>query len=90
MQPKLKMLELVACPVDKGPLEFHPFESKPSAEGVILNGMLLNKRLKIAYPVMNAVPRLLPLDEEGWAEFNAQGAERFSRELPGFTLPKLS
>ena len=46
-----KLLAVLACPQDKGPLEYHESEN-----------ILVNPRLKVAYPITDGIPVLL-IDE---------------------------
>lgn len=45
-----KLLELLVCPVTKGPLTYHPHSSE-----------LISKSAKLAYPVRDGIPILLEL-----------------------------
>ncbi|MBN9644538.1 Trm112 family protein [Corynebacterium mendelii] len=42
------LLEILVCPKDKGPLDYHEEE-----------GLLVNPRLSIAYPIDNGIPVML-------------------------------
>jgi uncharacterized protein YbaR (Trm112 family) len=45
----VKLLELLACPLTKGPLAFDP-----------VHGELVSRLAKLAYPVRDGIPILLP------------------------------
>ncbi|AHI22712.1 hypothetical protein B843_06635 [Corynebacterium vitaeruminis DSM 20294] len=49
------MLEIIACPKDKGPLEYHEAEQ-----------LLVNPRLGIAYRIDDGIPVLLIDEAQPW------------------------
>ncbi|MFF2021173.1 Trm112 family protein [Streptomyces sp. NPDC058171] len=56
MNPDDPLLDLLVCPLDKGPLHLVPAtrDEPPTGCG------LYNPRLRLLYPVLDGVPRLLP------------------------------
>lgn len=105
---KQRAVELIACPIDRGPLSLVSFEEEkrplgPAAlarakklgidpstlEREVLSGALLNRRLNVAYPVLNGVPRMLVFKNGAGEEFQRRFGERLSLEAPGFSLPDL-
>ncbi|MEW2167223.1 Trm112 family protein [Streptomyces sp. NPDC007084] len=55
MNPDDPLLEILACPLDKGPLHLLP----PDEAGQ-LEETLYNPRLRRRYPVVDGIPQLLP------------------------------
>ncbi|GGL68349.1 hypothetical protein GCM10010129_09650 [Streptomyces fumigatiscleroticus] len=49
MHPDDPLLEILACPLDKGPL--HPLPARDA---------LYNPRLRRRYPIVDGIPQLLP------------------------------
>jgi uncharacterized protein len=54
VSPDDPLLDLLVCPLDKGPLHPVPPDGEPAGWG------LYNPRLRLLYPVLDGVPRLLP------------------------------
>jgi uncharacterized protein YbaR (Trm112 family) len=55
-----KMLELLVCPVTKGPLEYRPEQQE-----------LVSRSARLAYPIRDGIPIMLeeearPLQQEEW------------------------
>ncbi|NBO14436.1 MAG: Trm112 family protein [Betaproteobacteria bacterium] len=55
-----KMLELLVCPVTKGPLEYRPEQQE-----------LISRSARLAYPIRDGIPIMLeeearPLQQEEW------------------------
>lgn len=57
MKPEL--MEILACPLCKGPLELSVKEEK---DGEIITGSLYCARCAETYPIEDAIPNLLPPD----------------------------
>ncbi|MEU8526668.1 MULTISPECIES: Trm112 family protein [Streptomyces] len=49
MNPDDPLLQLLACPLDKGPLTLPPGRE-----------VLYNPRLQLGYPIVDGIPQLLP------------------------------
>ncbi len=54
----------------------------------VMTGALVNRTMKVFYPIYGGVPRLLISSTGLTREFVKVHAERITRELPGFTLPR--
>jgi ubiquinone/menaquinone biosynthesis C-methylase UbiE/uncharacterized protein YbaR (Trm112 family) len=84
--------EKLRCPIDKGVLELIVFEEEVigiSNFKRIKNGILLNARLKVFYPIQNFVPVLLRFP----TSFHQIFAAKFKEELKpyqSYKLPNLS
>ncbi|MER7573719.1 Trm112 family protein [Streptomyces sp. NPDC057806] len=59
MKPDDPLLQILACPLDKGPLHLLPPDG-PAAPGEAL----YNPRLRRRYPVIDGIPQLLPSSGE--------------------------
>jgi uncharacterized protein YbaR (Trm112 family) len=59
MNPDDPLLEILACPLDKGPLHLVPPDGSASADEA-----LYNPRLHRRYPVLDGIPQLLPSSGE--------------------------
>ncbi|WP_372348967.1 Trm112 family protein [Streptomyces sp. KL116D] len=57
MNPEDPLLEILACPLDKGPLVFLP-------DGEGHEEALYNPRLQRRYPIVDGIPQLLPSSGE--------------------------
>jgi len=55
---KKDLMEILACPVCKGPLELNVEEDS----GEVITGSLYCTRCRYRYPVREAIPNLLPPD----------------------------
>lgn len=59
MKPDDPLLQILACPLDKGPLHLVvPGEAEEAAEA------LYNPRLHRRYPIVDGIPQLLPASGE--------------------------
>lgn len=61
MNPDDPLLEILACPLDKGPLHLVPPSESASASA---EEALYNPRLHRRYPVVDGIPQLLPSSGE--------------------------
>jgi len=59
---KKELMDILACPVCKEPLELNVTEEK---EGDIITGSLLCQKCSHTYPITDSIPNLLPPDVEG-------------------------
>ena len=55
-------MDILACPVCKGPLELSVTEEK---EGEVITGSLFCQKCSHSYPITEAIPNLLPPNLEG-------------------------
>ncbi|MET7688176.1 Trm112 family protein [Streptomyces sp. NPDC005483] len=55
MNPDDPLLQILACPLDKGPLRLIPPDEALSVEEA-----LYNPRLRRRYPIVDGIPQLLP------------------------------
>ncbi|MBK7864868.1 MAG: hypothetical protein IPJ65_40980 [Archangiaceae bacterium] len=55
----------------------------------MLAGVLLNPRLKLAYPVLGGVPRMLVFETGASKRFMEKYADALATKAPGFRLPSL-
>ncbi|WP_306320745.1 MULTISPECIES: Trm112 family protein [unclassified Streptomyces] len=82
MNPDDPLLEILACPLDKGPLLHLP---APEGDGGV-GGCLYNPRLHRRYPIVDGIPQLLPASGEQVPDAEheqlLQRAERAKRALP--------
>ncbi|MER5937111.1 Trm112 family protein [Streptomyces sp. NPDC001928] len=64
MKPDDPLLQILACPLDKGPL--HLVVPKDAAEGASedTSEALYNPRLRRRYPIVDGIPQLLPASGE--------------------------
>jgi uncharacterized protein YbaR (Trm112 family) len=60
MKPKL--MDILACPVCKGPLKLDIVEEK---DGEVITGSLNCGKCNYNYPITDGIPNLLPPDHEG-------------------------
>ncbi len=58
---KKELMDILACPVCKGPLELTVTEEK---EGDVVNGSLFCQKCNHPYPITDSIPNLLPPDLE--------------------------
>jgi len=56
---KPSIMNILACPVCKGPLAL---ERKEEKEGEIITGSLYCSKCNHAYPIVGSIPNLLPPD----------------------------
>ena len=61
--------------------------SPASLEHKIESGLLVNYRLKILYPIVHGVPRLLTFPTQVTRDFMERWSDRLRREFPEFSLP---
>lgn len=54
---KKELMEILACPVCKGPLKLDTTEEK---EGEIITGSLFCPKCDHTYPITDSIPNLLP------------------------------
>ncbi|MGD0856070.1 MAG: methytransferase partner Trm112 [Dehalococcoidia bacterium] len=54
---KESIMEIIVCPVCKGPLELSVTERK---DGEIFSGTLLCRKCAHSYPIQESIPNLLP------------------------------
>ncbi len=59
-------------------------------ETEIINGVLLNKKDKIYYPIYNGVPRMLTYNCGVFTDFYKKFRSRIEKELTGYSLPSLT
>ena len=59
---KRDLMEILACPVCKGPLELSVTEEK---EGEVITGSLFCHKCSHSYPITESIPNLLPPNLEG-------------------------
>lgn len=59
MNPDDPLLQILACPLDKGPLHLVPPDESVSATEA-----LYNPRLHRRYPILDGIPQLLPSSGE--------------------------
>ncbi|WP_369270843.1 Trm112 family protein [Streptomyces sp. R11] len=78
MKPDDPLLQILACPLDKGPLHLvvpdGPGEAEEAAEA------LYNPRLHRRYPIVDGIPQLLPASGEQVSE--AEHEELLKRMAP--------
>jgi uncharacterized protein len=60
MKPSL--MEILVCPVCKGPLKLEVLEEK---DGDIITGSLYCAKCNYKYPIVDSIPNLLPPDYKG-------------------------
>ena len=60
MKPKL--MDILACPVCKGPLKLNIIDEK---DGEVITGSLNCAKCNYDYPIADGIPNLLPPDHEG-------------------------
>lgn len=67
MNPDDPLLQILACPLDKGPLHLlppddpaGPGESADAGEAGEAGEALYNPRLRRRYPIVDGIPQLLP------------------------------
>ncbi|HUS04626.1 MAG TPA: methytransferase partner Trm112 [Dehalococcoidia bacterium] len=58
---KKELMELLVCPVCKGPLQLRVDKQE---EGEIIAGSLYCPRCQYSYPIVDAIPNLLPPSEQ--------------------------
>ena len=77
---KKSLLQLVVCPLCGGALSCHSFEE---TGGVVLNGLLTCDACDSAYPLIGAIPRLLPLELQSmlW-EMHPEFFRTYAERLP--------
>lgn len=56
---KESLMEIIVCPVCKGPLELNVIEKK---DNEIISGSLLCRQCNYPYPITEGIPNLLPPD----------------------------
>jgi uncharacterized protein YbaR (Trm112 family) len=59
---KKELMDILACPVCKGPLKLKVTEEK---DGEVITGSLYCKKCNHDYPIEDTIPNLLPPDIEG-------------------------
>ena len=68
MNPDDPLLQILACPLDKGPLHLvvHDEEKRPGTTTAHAQGAesLYNPRLHRRYPIVDGIPQLLPSSGE--------------------------
>lgn len=62
MKPDDPLLQILACPLDKGPLHLVAPQSPADAEETA--EALYNPRLRRRYPIVDGIPQLLPASGE--------------------------
>ncbi len=104
---RLRLTELLACPIDRQPLELRAWEddalplnakqrevaaclriSPTSIERDVRTGLLVNPRLKILYPILGGVPRLLTFRVAVHRHFLRQFGDRMRREFASYSFPE--
>lgn len=86
---KKKLLPFLVCPIDQQPLEFVSLEdNKEINESIIENGILLNNRLNIIYPIYKYVPVMLTFRTHIHDTFKEIFFEKL-KTLPDFHFPNL-
>ncbi|MDX3580415.1 Trm112 family protein [Streptomyces europaeiscabiei] len=60
------LLQILACPLDKGPLHLvvHEEETRPDTAAARASESLYNPRLHRRYPIVDGIPQLLPSSGE--------------------------
>ncbi len=56
---KKELMDILACPVCKGPLKLKVTEEK---DGEVVTGSLFCKKCNYNYPITDSIPNLLPPD----------------------------
>ncbi|MFM9589604.1 Trm112 family protein [Streptomyces scabiei] len=82
MNPDDPLLQILACPLDKGPLHLVVHEEEKEEERSGATGApesLYNPRLHRRYPIVDGIPQLLPSSGEQVTE---DEHERLSALLP--------
>ncbi|WP_149825462.1 Trm112 family protein [Streptomyces tailanensis] len=66
MNPDNPLLQILACPLDKGPLHLVVHEEGPgdSSQASESSESLYNPRLRRRYPIVDGIPQLLPSSGE--------------------------
>ncbi|KPI14780.1 protein of unknown function DUF343 [Actinobacteria bacterium OK074] len=65
MTPDDPLLDILACPLDKGPLHLLPPTAEEPKDGVAAGAeSLYNPRLHRRYPIVDGIPQLLPSSGE--------------------------
>ncbi|MFF9772261.1 Trm112 family protein [Streptomyces sp. NPDC013978] len=68
MKPDDPLLQILACPLDKGPLHLVVHEEEPPGDSAADAGRapesLYNPRLHRRYPIVDGIPQLLPSSGE--------------------------
>lgn len=84
MEPRVKrrLLDLLACPIDRTRLELQAWEERGDE---VTSGLLINTSRRLAYPIHAGVPRLLVFPTGVARAFAAEHGARLARE--GLTLP---
>ena len=59
---KKELMDILACPVCKGPLELSVTEEE---EGEVITGSLSCQKCSHSYPITESIPNLLPPNLEG-------------------------
>ncbi|MBL8955151.1 MAG: methyltransferase domain-containing protein [Myxococcaceae bacterium] len=88
-------LELVAWETFERPLDAAT-RSRAASLGIepaelateVQSGVLLSKREKVAFPIVDGVPRMITFRAGVVAKFDERFGERLRRELPGYALPE--
>ncbi|MFE5915574.1 Trm112 family protein [Streptomyces sp. NPDC056468] len=63
MKPDDPLLQILACPLDKGPLHLVVPDGPGAAEEAVAEA-LYNPRLHRRYPIVDGIPQLLPASGE--------------------------
>jgi len=87
-------LELVSWESFERPLD-GPARQAARARGIdpaelateVQSGVLLSREAKLAFPIVDGVPRMITFRAGVIADFDARAGERLRHELPGFQLP---
>lgn len=59
---KTELMDILACPVCKGPLQLEMLEEK---DGEVITGSLLCSKCNHTYQIVDSIPNLLPPDTDG-------------------------
>ena len=59
---KKDLMDILACPVCKGELQLSIDEEN---ENEVVNGTLYCAKCDVRYPIVDAIPNLLPPDQQG-------------------------
>ncbi|MGI5460864.1 Trm112 family protein [Streptomyces sp. CA-249302] len=74
------LLQILACPLDKGPLHLVAQEEKESVQEPSPTAeVLYNPRLRRRYPIADGIPQLLPVSGE---QVTDDEHERLMRMIP--------
>ena len=73
MRPDL--LDIIACPVCKGPLDLRVDGIAPAGAGEALSGALTCRLCNESYPIADGIPNLLPPELRDVGPFGTGGAQ---------------